>query len=123
MQKWQSKVPEQYKESVEASLRAVVALAKSKLDSGKKVTFAEMTRELEKFLIPMTHAKSPAAARREAGKAMEAKKNQATAALQGAARSGSRPAPAPQTVKVNSAADVFDRFRDMIGSGHKKLKN
>ena len=121
-QKWLQKIPTEYRESVDAAMRAVVAVARARLDAGHKVTFKDMSKELDKILAPYLHAKSPTQARREAGQAMEAKKNQATAALQGATRQPSQ-SRSTQGAPVKSAGDVFDRFAQLVASGKMKLRN
>lgn len=121
--KWESKIPVEHRESVKTAMRAVVAMAKSSLDAGQKVTFKEMSKQLETILSPITHAKSPAQARREAGKAMEDKKKAATAALQGATKSGggqAQPQKAPEKMK---AEDVFNWAINRVGSGHSKFRS
>jgi hypothetical protein len=118
--KWQQKVPKEHGESVNTAMRAVVAMAKTKLENGEKVTFKQMTTDLERLLSPLVNLKSPAQVRREQGKAMESKKNAATAALQGATRSGGTPATPPAGPK--SVEDVFNWAAKRVASGHSKLK-
>jgi hypothetical protein len=118
--KWTQKIPKEHGESVNTALRAVVAMAKTRLDNGEKVSFKQMTSDLEKFLAPLVNSKSPAQMRREQGKAMETKKNASTAALQGATRTGT-PAKAPPA-GPKKPEDVFDWAMKRVASGHAKLK-
>lgn len=119
--KWTQKVPKEYGESVQTAIRAVVAMARAQIDSGKQVTYREMSRELDKLLTPYQHAKNPAQQRREAARTMEQKKNQATTALQNATRAPATK-PAQQGVPVKSAADVFDQVKTLIGQGKLKMR-
>ena len=118
--KWTQKIPKEHGESVNTALRAVVAMAKTRLENGEKVSFKQMSTDLERFLAPLVNAKSPAQLRREQGKAMENKKNASTAALQGATRTGA-PAKAP-AAGPKSVEDVFDWAAKRVASGHAKLK-
>ncbi len=121
---WTKKVPAEYRESISTAMEAVVAMAKAKLDAGKKVTFREMSDWLEKMLAPAVHAKSPSQMKREAGKAMEDKKNQSTNALRGGISSAAANAgQAPAKTGPVTAANVFDRFSDLVGAGKMKLRN
>lgn len=118
--KWTQKIPKEHGESVNTALRAVVAMAKTRLENGEKVSFKQMSTDLERFLGPLVNSKSPAQMRREQGKAMENKKNTSTAALQGATRTGT-PAKAPPA-GPKKAEDVFDWAMKRVASGHAKLK-
>jgi hypothetical protein len=121
---WTKKIPVEYRESVKIAMESVVARAKAKLDAGVKVTFREMSQWLEALLAPAVHAKSPSQMKREAGRALENKKNESTNALRGgisSAAANARQGPV-QTGPV-TAASVFDRFSDMVGQGKMKLRN
>lgn len=121
---WIKKVPMEYRESVKTAMEAVVAMAKAKLDVGKKVTFREMSQWLDQMLAPAVHSKSPAQMKRDAGKAMEDKKNQSTNALRGgisnAAANPAQGQPKPGPVTAES---IFDRFGKLVGEGKVKLRN
>jgi len=120
---WLKKVPPEYKNSVEHSMRAVVAMARAEIDAGKRVTFKQMSQWLSDILAPAVNSRSPSSMKKEAGRIMEQKKNQSTDALRGAVSkaNANQVNKAPQ--RPARAEDIFEQAKAAIAQGRMKLRN
>lgn len=120
---WETSVPPEYKENVSLAIKSVVAYARRQLDVGEKVTFREMSGMVSKLLTPYKRSMSPAQREREVARAVEAKKDQATTAVQRAAGVASNTRTDATRGKIATTVDdIFEGAVAALSTGRSKWR-